>query len=157
LVKGGRGSQTVNSSPGARRGHCDPRADRCRAESFREVAQDRNIEEEFTTCHGVCSSRQTQMNSSMPRGLLRVLSEGFRDLDHVLRQYEILRPLVPTTLWPSRRARRDARGGGGGWSTGAARRNLARAPGCEVIFRTPTGKPAQAFCKSTVRSSGMVS
>jgi hypothetical protein len=66
------------------------------AESFREVAQDRNIEQEVRDllygvrafeAAGTPGERLTAV-----RDELRVLSEGFRDLDHVLRQYERLLP-----------------------------------------------------------------
>jgi hypothetical protein len=67
------------------------------AESFREVAQDRTIEQEvrdllygvraFEPAAGTDSERLSAV-----RDELRVLSEGFRDLDHVLHQYERLLP-----------------------------------------------------------------
>jgi PAS domain S-box-containing protein len=68
------------------------------AESFREVAQDRNIEQEVRDllygvrafeAEGTTGERLTAV-----RDELRVLSEGFRDLDHVLRQYERLLPAL---------------------------------------------------------------
>jgi hypothetical protein len=66
------------------------------AESFREVAQDRNIEQEVRDLlYGVRAFETTGTPSerlSAVRDELRVLSEGFRDLDHVLKQYERLLP-----------------------------------------------------------------
>lgn len=66
------------------------------AESFRDVAQDRNIEEEFRDLlYGVRAFESTETSSeslTSVREELRVLSESFRDLDHVLRQYERLLP-----------------------------------------------------------------
>ena len=66
------------------------------AESFREVAQDRNIEQEVRDLlYGVRALETTGTPSerlSAVRDELRVLSEGFRDLDHVLKQYERLLP-----------------------------------------------------------------
>ena len=66
------------------------------AESFREVAHDRNIEQEVRDLlYGVraleTSGTPTERLSAV-RDELRVLSEGFRDLDHVLKQYERLLP-----------------------------------------------------------------
>ncbi|HEY5546533.1 MAG TPA: PAS domain-containing protein [Gemmatimonadaceae bacterium] len=66
------------------------------AESFREVAQDRNIEQQVRDLlYGVrafeTAGTPNEQLSSV-REELRVLSEGFRDLDHVLRQYERLLP-----------------------------------------------------------------
>jgi hypothetical protein len=66
------------------------------AESFREVAQDRNIEQQVRDLlYGVRAFETAGTPSerlSSVREELRVLSEGFRDLDHVLRQYERLLP-----------------------------------------------------------------
>jgi uncharacterized protein (DUF885 family) len=66
------------------------------AESFREVAQDRNIEQEVRDLlYGVRAfetSGTSNERLSAVREELRVLSEGFRDLDHVLKQYERLLP-----------------------------------------------------------------
>lgn len=66
------------------------------AESFREVAQDRNIEQEVRDLlYGVRAFEAAGTAGerlSAVRDELRVLSEGFRDLDHVLRQYERLLP-----------------------------------------------------------------
>lgn len=66
------------------------------AESFREVAQDRNIEQEVRDLlYGVRAFETSGTSSerlSAVRDELRVLSEGFRDLDHVLKQYERLLP-----------------------------------------------------------------
>lgn len=66
------------------------------AESFREVAQDRNIEQEVRDLlYGVRAFEATGTSSerlTAVRDELRVLSEGFRDLDHVLKQYERLLP-----------------------------------------------------------------
>jgi PAS domain S-box-containing protein len=66
------------------------------AESFREVAQDRNIEQEVRDLlYGVRAFESSGTSSeklSVVRDELRVLSEGFRDLDHVLKQYERLLP-----------------------------------------------------------------
>jgi PAS domain S-box-containing protein len=66
------------------------------AESFREVAQDRNIEQEVRDLlYGVRAIESAGTPSeklSAVRDELRVLSEGFRDLDHVLKQYERLLP-----------------------------------------------------------------
>ena len=66
------------------------------AESFREVAQDRHIEQEGRDLlYGVRAFEPAGTDSerlSAVREELRVLSEGFRDLDHVLRQYERLLP-----------------------------------------------------------------
>lgn len=68
------------------------------AESFREVAQDRNIEQEVRDLlYGVRAFEPAGTDSqrlSAVREELRVLSEGFRDLDHVLRQYERLLPAL---------------------------------------------------------------
>ena len=66
------------------------------AESFRDVAHDRNIEQDVRDLlYGVRtfepSGSQSERLSSV-RDELRVLSEGFRDLDHVLKQYERLLP-----------------------------------------------------------------
>lgn len=66
------------------------------AESFREIAQDRNIEQEVRDLlYGVRAFETAGTPGerlSAVREELRVLSEGFRDLDHVLRQYERLLP-----------------------------------------------------------------
>ena len=68
------------------------------AESFREVAQDRNIEEEVRDLlYGVRAFEPSGTPDEQlyaARDELRVLSEGFRDLDHVLRQYERLLPAL---------------------------------------------------------------
>ena len=68
------------------------------AESFREVAQDRDIEQEVRDLlYGVRAFETSGTSSerlSAVRDELRVLSEGFRDLDHVLRQYERLLPAL---------------------------------------------------------------
>ena len=68
------------------------------AESFREVAQDRNIEQEVRDLlYGVRAFEAAGTPGerlSAVRDELRVLSEGFRDLDHVLRQYERLLPAL---------------------------------------------------------------
>jgi PAS domain S-box-containing protein len=68
------------------------------AESFREVAQDRNIEQEVRDLlYGVRAFEPAGTDSqrlSAVRDELRVLSEGFRDLDHVLRQYARLLPAL---------------------------------------------------------------
>ena len=68
------------------------------AESFREVAQDRHIEQEVRDLlYGVRAFEPAGTDSqrlSAVRDELRVLSEGFRDLDHVLRQYERLLPAL---------------------------------------------------------------
>lgn len=66
------------------------------AESFREVAQDRNLEQEVRDLlygvRAVESAGSPSEKLSAVRDELRVLSEGFRDLDHVLKQYERLLP-----------------------------------------------------------------
>jgi hypothetical protein len=66
------------------------------AESFRDVARDRNIEQDVRDLlYGVRAFEPTGSPSerlSAVRDELRVLSEGFRDLDHVLKQYERLLP-----------------------------------------------------------------
>lgn len=66
------------------------------AESFREVAQDRNIEQQVRDLlYGVRAfepAGNPGERLSAVRDELRVLSEGFRDLDHVIRQYERLLP-----------------------------------------------------------------
>ena len=66
------------------------------AESFREIAHDRNIEQEVRDLlYGVRTfepAGTANERLSAVRDELRVLSEGFRDLDHVLRQYERLLP-----------------------------------------------------------------
>jgi hypothetical protein len=68
------------------------------AESYREVAQDRNIEQEVRDMlYGVRAFEAAGTPGerlSAVRDELRVLSEGFRDLDHVLRQYERLLPAL---------------------------------------------------------------
>jgi hypothetical protein len=68
------------------------------AESFRELANDRKIEQEVRDLlYGVRAFEPTGTPSerlSLVRDELRVLSEGFRDLDHVLKQYERLLPLL---------------------------------------------------------------
>lgn len=64
------------------------------AESFREVAQDRTIDQEVRDLlYGVRAYEPAGTPGerlSAARDELRVLSEGFRDLDHVLKQYERL-------------------------------------------------------------------
>lgn len=69
------------------------------AESYREVAQDRNLEQEVRdllygvrALEGATGSADQRL--SAVRDELRLLSEGFRDLDHVLRQYERLLPAL---------------------------------------------------------------
>jgi len=66
------------------------------AESYRDVAQDRNIDQDVRDLlYGVRAfeaAGTTSDSMSALRDELRVLSEGFRDLDHVLRQYERLLP-----------------------------------------------------------------
>jgi hypothetical protein len=66
------------------------------AESFRDVAHDRNIDQDVRDLlYGVRafeSSGSPTERLSAVRDELRVLSEGFRDLDHVLKQYERLLP-----------------------------------------------------------------
>lgn len=66
------------------------------AESLREVAHDRNIEQEVRDLlygvRAVESAGSPSDKLSAVRDELRVLSEGFRDLDHVLKQYERLLP-----------------------------------------------------------------
>ena len=69
------------------------------AESYREVAQDRNIEQEVRDLlygvrafEGAAGSADERL--SAVRDEVRLLSEGFRDLDHVLRQYERLLPAL---------------------------------------------------------------
>lgn len=66
------------------------------AESFRDVARDRNIEQDVRDLlYGVRAFEPSGSPSerlSAVRDELRVLSEGFRDLDHVLKQYERLLP-----------------------------------------------------------------
>ena len=66
------------------------------AESFREVAQDRSIDQEVRDLlYGVRAFEPTGTpveRLSAARDEVRVLSEGFRDLDHVLKQYERLLP-----------------------------------------------------------------
>ena len=66
------------------------------AESFREVAHDRNLEQEVRDLlygvRAVESAGSPSEKLSSVRDELRVLSEGFRDLDHVLKQYERLLP-----------------------------------------------------------------
>ena len=66
------------------------------AESFREVAQDRNLGQEVRDLlYGVRAYEPSGTPAERylaVRDELRVLSEGFRDLDHVLRQYERLLP-----------------------------------------------------------------
>ena len=66
------------------------------AESMREVAHDRNIEQEVRDLlygvRAVESAGTPSETLSAVREELRVLSEGFRDLDHVLKQYERLLP-----------------------------------------------------------------
>jgi hypothetical protein len=70
------------------------------AESFREVANDRLIEQEVRDLlYGVrtfepAGGETTEERLSAVRDELRVLSEGFRDLDHVLKQYERLLPAL---------------------------------------------------------------
>jgi hypothetical protein len=68
------------------------------AESFREVVQDRNIEDEVRDLlYGVRAFEPSGTPSEQlfaARDELRVLSEGFRDLDHVLRLYERLLPAL---------------------------------------------------------------
>ena len=66
------------------------------AESYRDVAQERDIEQEVRDLlYGVRAFETMGTSSerlSSVRDELRVLSEGFRDLDHVLKQYERLLP-----------------------------------------------------------------
>jgi hypothetical protein len=65
------------------------------AESFRDVAEDRDIEQDVRDLlYGVRAFESTSTTDGVasPREDLRLLSEGFRDLDHVLRQYERLLP-----------------------------------------------------------------
>lgn len=68
------------------------------AESFREVANDQLIEQEVRDLlYGVrtfepSAGETGEERLSAVRDELRILSEGFRDLDHVLRQYERLLP-----------------------------------------------------------------
>ena len=66
------------------------------AESFLDVAHDRNIEKDVRDLlYGVRTFEPSGSPSerlSSVRDELRVLSEGFRDLDHVLKQYERLLP-----------------------------------------------------------------
>ena len=66
------------------------------AESFRDVAHDRNIDQDVRDLlYGVRAfepSGSSTERLSAVRDELRVLSEGFRDLDHVLKQYERLLP-----------------------------------------------------------------
>lgn len=68
------------------------------AESFREVAQNKNIDDEVRDLlYGVRAfepSGTPNEQLSAARDELRVLSEGFRDLDHVLRLYERLLPAL---------------------------------------------------------------
>lgn len=70
------------------------------AESFREVANNRLIEQEVRDLvYGVrtfepAAGETTEERLSGVRDELRVLSEGFRDLDHVLKQYERLLPAL---------------------------------------------------------------
>ena len=66
------------------------------AESLREVAHDRNIEQEVRDLlygvRAVESAGTPSEKLTAVRDELRVLSEGFRDLDHVLKQYDRLLP-----------------------------------------------------------------
>jgi hypothetical protein len=66
------------------------------AESFREVAQSRDLEQEIRDLvYGVRAFEATGTHDEQVAAVrddLRTLSEGFRDLDHVLRQYERLLP-----------------------------------------------------------------
>lgn len=66
------------------------------AESLREVAHDRTLEQEVRDLlygvRGFEPSGTPNEQLSAARDELRVLSEGFRDLDHVLKQYERLLP-----------------------------------------------------------------
>lgn len=66
------------------------------AESYREVANDRDIEQEMRDLvYGVRAFESTvDQDDATPsvREDLRVLSEGFRDLEHVLKHYERLLP-----------------------------------------------------------------
>lgn len=68
------------------------------AESFREVAQDRTLDQEVRDLlYGVRAYEPAGTPGdrlSAARDELRVLSEGFRDLDHVLKQYERLLPAL---------------------------------------------------------------
>lgn len=68
------------------------------AESFREAAQERDIEQQMRDLlYGVRAfepSGSPGERLAAVRDELRVLSEGFRDLDHVLRQYERLLPAL---------------------------------------------------------------
>jgi hypothetical protein len=68
------------------------------AESFSELASDRNLEQEvrdllYAVRTFETSGSQSERLSAV-RDELRLLSEGFRDLDHVLRQYERLLPSI---------------------------------------------------------------
>jgi hypothetical protein len=67
------------------------------AESYRDVAQDRHNEQEFRDLiYGVrafdAGTGTPSTSLEFLREEVRVLSEAFRDLDHVLRQYERLLP-----------------------------------------------------------------
>lgn len=68
------------------------------AESLREVAHDRNIEQEVRDLlYGVRAIESAGTPSERLSAVgeeLRVLSEGFRDLDHVMKQYERLLPAL---------------------------------------------------------------
>jgi hypothetical protein len=68
------------------------------AESFSEFASDRNLEQEVRDLLYAVRTFETSGNQSerllAVRDELRLLSEGFRDLDHVLRQYERLLPSI---------------------------------------------------------------
>jgi PAS domain S-box-containing protein len=66
------------------------------AESYQPVVHDRNVEQEVRNLlYGVrtfetSGSRDERLSQVLEE--LRVLSEGFRDLDHVMRQYERILP-----------------------------------------------------------------
>lgn len=68
------------------------------AESYTELASDRNLEQEVRDLVYAVRTFETSGNQSermsAVRDELRLLSEGFRDLDHVLRQYERLLPSI---------------------------------------------------------------
>lgn len=66
------------------------------AESFRDIAQDRDMEQEVRDLlYGVRAFEAPHVagdGTPTVRDDLRILSEGFRDLDHVIHQYERLLP-----------------------------------------------------------------
>lgn len=68
------------------------------AESYRDVAQDRDLEQDVRDLvYGVRafeSSGTAEDGTASVREDLRLLSEGFRDLEHVLKQYERLLPAL---------------------------------------------------------------